>query len=185
MRKLHILVVFSAMTLSFLPVHAAEPESPSAGLISLSLEGVDLDTVLRMFSRMTGANIQYNPIDLSGAQRVLVSLTDEPWRPALQAILADRGLVLVTAPGGRNSYSIVKADKPETAVRIQYASAAVTLAEAVLADIKSNNVSSATAHLQAFADANRQTVKAFDASQRQPKKESANTASHGTGCARP
>jgi hypothetical protein len=109
-------------------------------------------------------------------RRVSVNMTDEPWRPAFQTLLATRGLVLLQEPGARNSFSIVKVDTKSAAVRIQYASEAIALADAALADIRSNNVVSATARLQAFADNNRQTIKAFEESQKKPQNTSTNEA---------
>lgn len=172
MKMLRIFVGLVSMGLLLSQTRAAESEKPSEGLISITLDDVEIVDVLRMFSRIAGANFRYDPKDFQ-AVRVTVNLNDEPWLPALQSLLASHGFVLVAEPGARNMLSIVKADKPETAVRIQYASAAVTLADAVLADIRSNNFASATARLQAFAESNRQTIKAFDASQKASQNESA------------
>ncbi len=166
MRKSLIIVALISMALLFTPAHAAESVKPSDGFISITLEGVELVDVLTLISRITGTNIQYNPRDISEIKGVYVNLVDEPWRPALQSLLAKYSLVLLAEPERRNSYSIVKADKPETAVRIQYAAAVGTVVDAVLADIKSNNVSAAIARLQDFADNNRQTIKAFGTSQK-------------------
>jgi hypothetical protein len=172
MRRLLVIVMLTSMTLLVAPVHALDSEKPSAGLISITLDDVEMVDVLRMFSRIAGTNFRYDPKDFQ-ALRVTVNLNDEPWLPALQSLLASHGFVLVAEPGSHNILSIVKADKPETAVRIQYASAAVTLADTVLEDIRSNNIASATASLQAFADNNRQTIKAFEISQK--------TAQNGSG----
>ncbi len=177
MRKLFVVVGLTAMASLLLWVQASEPAASPEPLISITLDDVPVTAVLRMFSRITGMNFLYNPRDFDKTKRVTVNLVNEPSRPALQSILAAQGFVLLVEPGGHNVYSITKTDNPETAVRIQYASAAVSLADTVLADISSNNVVVAKAHLQAFADSNRQILKAFDESRKKTQKGSANDTS--------
>ena len=179
MRKLLVIVGLAAIALFLLPAHSAHSQAPADNLISIKLDDVDLTDVVRMFSRIADVHIQYDPAVLSHVRPVSVDLTDEPWRPAFQALLATRGLVLLAEPGAHNNFTIVKADSLSSAVRIQYASAAVALAEAALADIKANNVASATARLEDFADSNRQTVKAFEESQKKPQNTSTNDAPRG------
>ncbi len=71
-------------------------------LITISLDNAPLTDVVRMFSRISGANIVAGT-NLVG--NVTVSMHDVPWEPALRAILDSVDLVLVEKM--RNIYSIV------------------------------------------------------------------------------
>jgi len=71
-------------------------------LITISLDNAPLADVVRMFSRISGANIVAGT-NLQGS--VTVSMHDVPWQPALEAILDSVNLVLVEK---QNSiYSII------------------------------------------------------------------------------
>lgn len=61
-------------------------------LITLTLDDVPLQDVLRMFTRISGANIVAGT-NLAG--RVTVSLRDVAWKPAMEVILDSVGMVLV------------------------------------------------------------------------------------------
>ena len=66
-------------------------------LITISLDNAPLADVVRMFSRISGANIVAGT-NLQGA--VTVSMHDVPWEPALSAILDSVNLVLVEKTTG-------------------------------------------------------------------------------------
>ena len=69
------------------------PPAPStSGKLAINLDDVELSEVVRMFTKLTDANIVATPEDLEG--RVTVHLKDVEWEPALESILAQKGLTL-------------------------------------------------------------------------------------------
>ncbi|MBL7114662.1 MAG: hypothetical protein ISS35_02760 [Kiritimatiellae bacterium] len=74
-------------------------------LISIALDNVQLEDVVRMFTRVSGANIIATSTNLEGT--VTVNLVDVEWRPALTSILAMHNLSLVERIPGSGVYSIV------------------------------------------------------------------------------
>lgn len=76
-----------------------EVDSADTGedLITISLDNAPLADVVRMFSRISGANIVAGT-NLQGS--VTVSMHDVPWEPALSAILDSVNLVLVEKTAG-------------------------------------------------------------------------------------
>jgi type II secretory pathway component GspD/PulD (secretin) len=77
----------------------------TTNLISVTLDDVSLEDVVRMFTRISGANIIASASNLTG--RVTVNLTDVQWKPALQSILDMHGLTLIEKTPGTEVYSIV------------------------------------------------------------------------------
>lgn len=77
-------------------------EEGEEDLITISLDSAPLSDVVRMFSRISGANIVAGT-NLVGS--VTVSMHDVPWEPALRAILDSVDLVLVEKT--ESIYSIV------------------------------------------------------------------------------
>jgi type II secretory pathway component GspD/PulD (secretin) len=61
-------------------------------LIYLSLEDVELEKVVKIFTRIADVNIITSGTNLQGT--VSVHLQGVPWQPALEAILAEKGLML-------------------------------------------------------------------------------------------
>lgn len=83
-----------------------EPEETRhEALISITLDDVPLVDVIRMFTRISGANIIANAENLQG--NVTVNLTDVQWRPALASILDMHDLALVEKEPGSRVYSVV------------------------------------------------------------------------------
>ncbi len=74
-------------------------------LISIALDNVELEDVVRMFTRVSGANIIATSTNLEGT--VTVNLVDVEWRPALTSILAMHNLSLVERIPGSGVYSII------------------------------------------------------------------------------
>lgn len=72
-------------------------EAEGEDLITISLDNAPLADVVRMFSRISGANIVAGT-NLQGS--VTVSMHDVPWEPALSAILDSVNLVLVEKTSG-------------------------------------------------------------------------------------
>ena len=88
----------------------------SGGLISLSLKDVELQDVVRLFSRLSNANIIVpDMMDKENPKRIDVNLDNVEWKPALQAILDTHGLELIEKIPGSDVYSIRErpADAPE------------------------------------------------------------------------
>ncbi|MBM4147528.1 MAG: hypothetical protein FJ224_00580 [Lentisphaerae bacterium] len=107
-------VVFVAIADDTGPVLPATTND--ANLISITLDDVALVDVVRMFTRISGANIVASATNLEG--RVTVNLTDVQWKPALTAILDMHDLALMEKTPGSAVYSIVPkpADAPEPMV---------------------------------------------------------------------
>lgn len=145
---------------------ALQPISPDVTM-SITLDDVDLVDFLRMTTRITGIDLVTDPQDFNSDQRISVNMTDEPWHKGLEVAMAQHGFVLLHEGG--NIYSVLKGDKPEVAARVRAALAAVSVAEAVLADIKTNNIASATNRLNAFVEINQETVNSFKAAKQGKK----------------
>jgi len=73
--------------------------------LSIALDDVDMADVIRMFTRLSKANIIANPSNLTG--KVTVNLQDVEWRPALTSILDMHSLQLVEKTPASGVYSIV------------------------------------------------------------------------------
>jgi type II secretory pathway component GspD/PulD (secretin) len=80
-------------------------------LISISLDNVPLEDVVRMFTRISRANIIASSSNLQGS--VTVNLTDVEWQTALSSILEMHGLALREKLPGSAVYSIVPRPKDE------------------------------------------------------------------------
>jgi type II secretory pathway component GspD/PulD (secretin) len=74
-------------------------------LISITVDNVPLVDVVRMFTKLSDANIIATTSNLEGT--VTVSLADVEWRPALSSILEMHGLALVEKTPGSGIWSIV------------------------------------------------------------------------------
>jgi len=94
-------------------------------LISIQLDDVAMGDVIKMFSRLSGANI-IAPISNIDA-RVTAKLDNVGWNPALTSILSMHGLAMIENPPGSQVYNIVTrpADAPDplivSTVFLQYA----------------------------------------------------------------
>jgi len=99
---------------------AAQPEAEvsaaiTGGLITLSLKEVELNSVIRLFATLSGANIIIPDLGTeAGVAKVDINLKDVAWRPALQAILDSHDLELYEKIPGSQVYSVRKklADAP-------------------------------------------------------------------------
>jgi type IV pilus assembly protein PilQ len=78
-------------------------------LISISLDNVPLQDVMRMFARISGANI-VSGTNLQG--NITVNLRDVEWQPALRTILDTAGMTLIMKSPG--IYSIVSKSEAAT-----------------------------------------------------------------------
>jgi len=87
-----------------------------SNLITISLDDVAMEDVVRMFSRISNANIIATPSNLTA--RVTANLDGVEWKPALTSILSMHNLALTEKPVGSGVYSIMPraADAPEPLV---------------------------------------------------------------------
>jgi len=106
---------------TLIPVTQPEADTPLAEaqadeLISITLDDVAMVDVIRMFTRISGANIIASAEDLEGT--VTVNLQDVHWKSALNSILSMHGLTLVEKELGSGVYSVVPRppDAPEPLV---------------------------------------------------------------------
>ncbi len=93
------------LTAPVLPEQEIQTTS-APSLITISLDDVELIDVVRMFSRIAGANIIANPDNLTA--RVTVNLDNVQWRPALSSILSMHGLALVERQQGSGVFSVIQ-----------------------------------------------------------------------------
>lgn len=92
-----------------LAAETAPGSSMQDGLISLSLKGVTLQEVVRLFSQLSNANIivpSLVPAGEAPEPRMDVNLTNVEWKPALQAILETQGMELYEKIPGTAVYGI-------------------------------------------------------------------------------
>ncbi|MCC7300798.1 MAG: hypothetical protein IT583_06940 [Verrucomicrobia bacterium] len=84
------------------------------GLISVSLKEVELNSVIRLFTTLSDANIIIPDLEGgAGLIKVDVNMKDVEWKPALQAILETQSLELYEKVPGTAVYSVRK--KPANA----------------------------------------------------------------------
>ncbi|MGE4489817.1 MAG: secretin N-terminal domain-containing protein [Kiritimatiellales bacterium] len=116
-------------------INMIEKPAPGAemmdGRVSLSLTDVELQDVIRLFSRLSNANIIIPDLgEEIAARKVDINLADVEWKPSLQAILDTHGLELYEKMPGSEVYSIREkaADAPEPqevrVFKLNYASSA-------------------------------------------------------------
>jgi len=93
-----------------------EEAPPEEGLISIALDDVELEDVVRMFTRISDANIIATSSNLVGT--VTVNLVDVHWKAALTSILGMHSLALVESPPGSGVHTIIPRapDAPEPMV---------------------------------------------------------------------
>ncbi len=106
---------FIALPTDSAPIEGAEaaPSDWGEDLITISLDDVAMVDVVRMFSRISRANIIATPSNLT--DRVTANLDGVEWKPALSSILAMHNLALIEKPAGSGVYSITpkQPDAPE------------------------------------------------------------------------
>jgi len=106
---------FIALPTDANPIAGAEarPSDGGSNLITISLDDVAMVDVVRMFSRISQANIIATPSNLTA--RVTANLDGVEWKPALSSILAMHNQALIEKPTGSGVYSIVdkQPDAPE------------------------------------------------------------------------
>jgi type IV pilus assembly protein PilQ len=92
------------------------PTNQQPNLISVALDDVPLLEVVRMFTRISGANIIASATNLQGT--VTVNIQDVEWKPALNSILSMHNMTLVETTAGSQIYTIAsrKADQPDPLV---------------------------------------------------------------------
>ncbi len=90
---------------SAIPGVALEQSAENPNLISIALDNVPLEDVVRLFARISSANIIANSTNLQGT--VTVTIREKEWKPALSAILDMHGLVLQEKTPGSEIYSII------------------------------------------------------------------------------
>lgn len=88
-----------------MPVASFSTGSENQNLMSVSLDDVPLQDVVRLFTRISGANIISSSTNLQG--KVTVNLQDVEWKPALDSILDMYNLMVTERVPGSGIYSIV------------------------------------------------------------------------------
>lgn len=87
------------------PAGATVGTPAATNLITISLDNVELEDVIRMFTRLADANIIVSASNLTG--KVTVNLVDVEWKPALQSILEMNGLSMEEKTPGSRVYTIL------------------------------------------------------------------------------
>lgn len=88
-----------------IPVASFTGTSEKQNLISIALDDVPLQDVVRLFTRISGANIISASTNLQG--KVTVNLQDVEWKPALDSILDMYSLMVAEKVPGSGIYSIM------------------------------------------------------------------------------
>lgn len=89
-----------------IPVPAlVTPIAPGKELITMAVDDVPLQDVVRMFTRVSGANIISTPSNLQG--KVTVSLQDVEWRSALSSILDMYNLTIFEKTPASGIFSVI------------------------------------------------------------------------------
>lgn len=87
------------------PVEAFPGAGKKDNLISVALDDVPLQDVVRLFTKVSGANIIASSTNLQG--KVTVNLQDVEWKPALDSILDMYGMMVVEKVPGSGIYSVM------------------------------------------------------------------------------
>ena len=113
------------------PVLNYAQDRSGSSLISVSLDDVPLQDVVRLFTRISGANIIATPSNLQG--RVTVNLQDVEWKPALGSILDMYSMMISEKMPGSGIYSVQqKLTEPLIAEAIFLSYAAVSNVAAIV-----------------------------------------------------
>lgn len=88
-----------------MPVESFTAGSEKQNLISIALDDVPLQDVVRLFTRISGANIISSSTNLQG--KVTVNLQDVEWKPALDSILDMYNLMVAEKVPGSGIYSVI------------------------------------------------------------------------------
>ncbi len=119
-------------TIETVPVTSYSPEGGGPNLISVSLDDVPLQDVVRLFTRISGANIIATSSNLQG--KVTVNLQDVEWKPALGSILDMYSMMIAEKIPGSGIYSIqTKLTEPLIAQSIFLSHASVSNVISVVA----------------------------------------------------
>jgi type IV pilus assembly protein PilQ len=92
-------------TPELIPIEAANDPSVDENLISVALDDVPLQDVVRLFTRISGANIIATSTNLHG--KVTVNLQDVEWQPALISILDIHNLTIFEKTPGSKIFSVI------------------------------------------------------------------------------
>lgn len=88
-----------------MPMSSFMGPSEKQNLISIALDDVPLQDVVRLFTRISGANIISSSTNLQG--KVTVNLQDVEWKPALDSILDMYNLAVTEKVPGSKIYSVL------------------------------------------------------------------------------
>ena len=88
-----------------MPVASFSTATDKQNLMSVSLDDVPLQDVVRLFTRISGANIISSSTNLQG--KVTVNLQDVEWRPALDSILDMYNLMVAEKVPGSGIFSVI------------------------------------------------------------------------------
>lgn len=95
----------AALPAELMSVESFTSASEKQNLISIALDDVPLQDVVRLFTRISGANIISSSTNLQG--KVTVNLQDVEWRPALDSILDMYSLMVSEKVPGSGIYSVM------------------------------------------------------------------------------
>ena len=93
----------AAETLAVPPM--TKPAGTDKELISVAVDDVSIQEVVKMFTRVSGANIIATPTNLQG--KVTVNLQDVEWKPALSSILDMYNLTITEKSPGSGIFSVM------------------------------------------------------------------------------
>lgn len=176
MRKISACVGCVVLVISLAMAEEPKASASDGATVSLTLDNVRLQDVVRMMSRIAGVDLSFDPKDPKLNDSTSVNVQDKPWKPFFSSVLAQHGLLLIEDSPGSRTYSIVRAPSTETAVRVRASQEAVALTDAVLADISAGNLEAAKERLTKYREHNVEVVWTAQEKQQKP----ANQPSEGT-----
>lgn len=92
-------------TPEIVPVASFDSSSEKQNLISVALDDVPLQDVVRLFTKISGANIISSSTNLVG--KVTVNLQEVEWKPALDSILDMYNLIVMEKVPGSSIFSVL------------------------------------------------------------------------------
>ncbi len=166
-----LLTVFSLMTF----VHAQAPKSP--GTISITMDRVMLEDVIRIFSRSSGATIHYAPEDTVFKETVSTNVDNQPWDAVLRGLISPFGMVLLENEPMPGAYTIARAGDPGTAVRIRSAQETNAVIQSALEALETGDADKARDLLGTLHKANETLIQSASPPPRSVCSARSNTAS--------
>ena len=144
---------FLVFALVFSPFCLAQPQGENQ-TISITMDDVPLEDLVRIMSRFSEATLYFNPEDPIFRERVTLTANDQPWTSVLRGALVPKGLLLLENEPHAGAFSIVSPENESLAARIRTAQEANVVVEAALEALAADNPERAKALLTEYKRTN-------------------------------